>query len=223
MNKKLLLIWTFLLCFVMGMSADKVIVFNEGTGTNDSSTKITTMEEIVKSGSENLKSITDANNVYLARKGRGLKLGTGSKPGSMTLNLAAPAKPTAIKFKAMWYKNTEKTLEVAGTEFAELTDEVSEYSVTMDGNTTVNSITIATAGKRAYITELTIVEGTAASVATPTIEGTTPFIGTTTVTLACSLQQIPRYTTPSTEPILRMQARSIPLRSLSMPQQPSRL
>ena len=102
MNKKLLLIWTFLLCFVLGMSADKVIVFNEGTGTGDSSDKITTMEDIVKSGSENLTSITDAKNVYLARKGRGLKLGTSSKPGSMTLNLAAPAKPTAIKFKAMW-------------------------------------------------------------------------------------------------------------------------
>lgn len=195
MNKKLLLIWTFLLCFVMGMSADKVIVFNEGTGTSDNSVKITTMKEIVKSGSENLTSITDAKNVYLARKGRGLKLGTSSKPGSMTLNLAAPAKPTAIKFKAMWYKNTEKTLKVAGTEFAELTGEVSEYSVTMDGNTTVNSITIATAGKRAYITELTIVEGTAASVATPTIEGTTPFIGTTTVTLACSTADAKIYYT----------------------------
>lgn len=39
------------------MSADKVIVFNEGTGTNDSQTKITTMEEIVKSGSEILKAL----------------------------------------------------------------------------------------------------------------------------------------------------------------------
>ena len=201
MNKKLLLIWTFLLCFVMGMSADKVIVFNENTGTSDSSAKITTMEDIVKSGSDYLTSITDAKNVYLARKGRGIKLGTSSKPGTMTLNLAAPAKPTAIKFKAMWYKNTEKTLKVAGTEFSELTGEVSEYSVKMDGNTTVNSITIATAGKRAYITELTIVEGTAASVATPTIEGTTPFIGTTTVTLACSTADAKiYYTLDGTDP-----------------------
>lgn len=39
------------------MSADKVIVFNEGTGTNDSQVKITTMEEIVKSGSEILKAL----------------------------------------------------------------------------------------------------------------------------------------------------------------------
>ena len=201
MNKKLLLIWTFLLCFVMGMSADKVIVFNESEGSNDSSSKLTTMEEIVKSGSENLTSITDISNVYLARAGRGLKLGASSKEGTMTLNLAASCKPTAIKFKAMWYKSGEQTLTVAGEDFTELTDKVTEYTVTLDGKTEVSSIAIATGGKRAYITEVTIVEGTAPAVATPTIEGTTPFFGTTTVTLGCTTTDAKvYYTLDGTEP-----------------------
>ena len=195
MNKKLLLIWTFLLCFVMGMSADKVIVFNEGTGTSDSSTKLTTMEEIVKSGSENLSSITDISNVYLARAGRGLKLGAKSNKGTMTLNLAAPCKPTAIKFKARQYNATEATLSVAGQDFTELTSNVDEYTVTLDGSKEVSSIAIATGGKRAYITEVTIVEGTAPAVATPTIEGTTPFFGTTTVTLGCTTEGAKIYYT----------------------------
>ena len=196
MNKKLLLIWTFLLCFVMGMSADKVIVFNESEGTSDSSTKLTTMEEIVKSGSENLSSITDISNVYLARAGRGLKLGASSKKGTMTLNLTAPCKPTAIKFKAMWYKTGEQTLSVAGQDFTELTSDVTEYTVTLDGNTEVSSIAIATGGKRAYITQVSIVEaGGQQTTATPTIEGTTPFFGSTTVTLGCTTEGAKIYYT----------------------------
>lgn len=196
MNKKALLIWTFLLCFVTGIWADKVIVFNEVTGTDDSSAKITTVSEIVKSGSENLKSITDASNVYLARAGRGLKLGTSKKPGTLTLNLAAPCKPTAIKFKARQYGATEKNISVAGTEFAELTGDVAEYSVPFDGNTEVSSIAIKTAVKRAYITEVTIVEGgQQASVATPTIEGATPFFGTTTITIGCATADAKVYYT----------------------------
>lgn len=202
MNKKLLLIWTFLLCFVMGMSADKVIVFNEGTGTSDSSTKLTAMSEIVKSGSENLTSITDIANVYLARAGRGLKLGASSKKGTMTLNLAAPCKPTAIKFKARQYNATEMNISVAGTEFPALTGDFAEYTVTFDGNTEVSSIAIATAAKRAYITEVTIVEaGGEQTTSAPTISGETPFFGTTTVTLACATEGAKiYYTLDGTDP-----------------------
>lgn len=188
MNKRILLIWTFLLCFVMGMSADKVIVFNENSESKDLGTKLTKVSEIVKSGSEYLSGISDVSDVYLGRAGRGLKLGASSKVGKMTLNLADACKPTAIKFKAMWYKSGEQTLTVAGQQFANLTSAVAEYTVTLDGNTEVSSIAIATAGKRAYITEVTIVEGEAAKVATPTITGTTPFFGTTTVTLGCTTE-----------------------------------
>ncbi len=201
MNKKSLLILTFLLCFVMGMSADKVIVFNESTGTSDGSKAVTSMTDIVKSGSENLSSVSDAEYVYLAKAGYGLKLGTGSKPGKLTLNLAATCKPTAIKFKAAWFKSGEQTVTVAGQEFASLTSEIAEYTVTLDGNTEVSSITITTSPKRAYITEITIVEGEAAKVATPTISGTSPFFGTTTVTLGCTTEGAKvYYTLDGTEP-----------------------
>lgn len=205
MNKKLLLIWTFLLCFVTGMSADKVIVFNENSGNSDSSIKATTVTDIVKSGSEYLSGVSDVSDVYLGKAGCGLKLGTSKKMGKLTLNLASACKPTAIKFKAMWFKSSEKTLTVAGQEFADLTNEFAEYTVPFDGNTEVSSIAIATAAKRAYITEVTIVEGEAAAkVATPTIKGTTPFFGTTTVTLGCATEGAKVYYTldgnePTTE------------------------
>lgn len=185
MNKKALLIWTFLLCFVMGISADKVITFNESDGANDSSAKITTVKEMVKTGSEYISSVTDVSNVYLARQGRGLKLGASSKVGAFTLNLVDAVKPTAVKFKAMWYKSGEQTLTVAGTDFADLTGNVTEYTVPFDGVTEIKSISVKTGGKRAYITEITIVEsGAQQKTATPTITGETPFFGTTTVTLA---------------------------------------
>ncbi len=201
MNKKLLLIWTFLLCFVMGMSADKVIVFNENSENKDSSKKITSWEDMVKSGSGYLSSVSDFSDVYLAKTDHGLKLGASSKVGKLTLNLAEACKPTAIKFKAAWYKSGEQTLTVAGQKFENLTSDVAEYTVPFDGNTEVTSIAIATGGKRAYITEVTIVEGEAAKVATPTVTGTTPFFGTTTVTLDCATEGASLYyTLDGTEP-----------------------
>lgn len=193
MDKKLLLIWTFLLCFVMGISADKVITFNENTGSSDSSAKLTTMAEIVKTGSEYLSDVSDINNVYLARAGRGLKQGTSSKQGKFTLDFASEIRPTAIKFTALKYKDSEATINVAGTDFTLEGDEVAEYSLVCNGSA-ITSVAISTP-KRAYITSVTIVEGEAPKVLAPTISGTTPFLGTTTVTLACETQDAKIYYT----------------------------
>ena len=194
MNKKLLLIWTFLLCFVMGMSADKVITFKENTADKDLSVKLTTMNDIVASGSEYLSGVSNCSNVYLGRAGRGIKLGASSKPGSMTLDFASEIKPTQIKFTARKYNDTEVALTVAGNDFTLEGNDVAEYSITLDG-TAMSSVTISTPAKRAYITSITIVEGTAPTVATPTIEGTTPFFGSTTVTLGCTTEGAKIYYT----------------------------
>ncbi len=194
MNKKLLLIWTFLLCFVMGMSADKVITFKENTADKDLSVKLTTMNDIVASGSEYLSGVSNCSNVYLGRAGRGIKLGASSKPGSMTLDFASEIKPTQIKFTARKYNDTEVALTVAGNDFTLEGNDVAEYSITLDG-TAMSSVTISTPAKRAYITSITIVEGTAPTVATPTIAGTTPFFGSTTVTLGCTTEGAKIYYT----------------------------
>ena len=127
------------------------------TGTNsDSSTKITTISDIISDGATYVSSISDPTNVYNARSGRGIKLGTSSKAGSLTLNLAEAVTPTKITFNARQYKENETSITVNGKEVTELTGDFDEYTINYDGSTEVSSIAISTPSKRAYITQVTV-------------------------------------------------------------------
>lgn len=200
MKKRLFTLWSFLLLFALGMAAEEVtqvITFKEGTGTtSDGSTKVTTIADIIAEGADYVSDITNATNVYNARVGRGIKLGTGSKSGSLTLSLATPVKPTKITFTARQYNATEMTITVNGTDFTALTSDMAEYTVNYDGNTEVSEIAISTPAKRAYIKDVKIYYSTvAAAVAAPTITGTTPFVGTTEITMACETEGATIYYT----------------------------
>lgn len=212
MNKRILLIWTFLLCLLVGINANevtKVITFKDSGTSSDSGTKQTTVSGIIATGSDYVSAVS-ATNVYQARTGRGIKFGTSKLAGELTLTLASSSKPTAIKFKAMWYKSGEQSITVADSTFTELTSEITEYTVPFDGKTEVATITISTPAKRAYLTELTIVEGEAA-VAAPTISGTTPFVGSTEVSIASATEGASiYYTTDGTEPTTASTAYTAP-------------
>ena len=132
------------------------ITFND-TGTNsDSSTKITTINDIINQGASYVSSISGVSNVYKGRSNRGLKLGTSSKTGSLTLNLSASVKPTKITFSAMQYNASEKSITINGQTESELTSTVTEYTKNYDGNTEISSIAISTPSKRAYITQVSV-------------------------------------------------------------------
>lgn len=199
MKKRLLFLWTFLLCIVGGMSATEmtnVITFKDTGTSSDNSTKRTTIEDIVASGAEYISAITETTNVYNGRTGRGLKLGAGGKAATLKMTLANPVKPIKVTFTAMWYKSGEQSITVNGKDFTELTGEMTEYTVEYDGNTEVSEIAISTPVARAYIGNVTIYyDGETPAVAAPVITGTTPFFGTTTVTLNCETEGASIYYT----------------------------
>ena len=205
MKRKLLLLWTFLLCFTAGSFAEelsKTITFKEGTGTtSDGSAKVTEIADIISDGADYVSAIPDATNIYNARVGRGIKFGTSSKVGSLTLTLVEKVKPTKIAFTAMWYKSGEESLTVNGKDFT-LTDEFVEYTINYDGNTEIESLSFSTPAKRAYVKDVTIYyEGTAPAVSKPTITGTTPFMGSTEVSIACETTAAAiYYTLDGTDP-----------------------
>lgn len=175
-----------------------VITFKESGTGSDNSAKQTTVEGIVADNETFVSSVT-ATNVYNGRTGRGLKLGASKSAASLKLTLTKTVKPTKITFTAMWYKAGEQSITVNGTEITDLTSEMKEYTVTYNGNTDVSEIEISTPAKRAYIGKVTVYYES--SVANPTISGTTPFAGTTTVTLGCVTEGAKiYYTTDDSNP-----------------------
>ena len=168
MKKKLLRYSLLMLMMLVGGVSSAwaddsyTITFKEGTGTtSDGSVKQTTIEGIIASGAEYVSEITEAIEVYNARVGRGIKLGTGSKTGSLVMTLATPVKPTKITFKARQYNNTETSISVNTLAVTDLSTSFDEYTVNYDGNTEVSTISISTPEKRAYITEVTVYTGAA--------------------------------------------------------------
>ena len=194
MNKKLLLIWAFLLCFVMGMSAAEktaVIKFKDTGKASDNNSSTIKQEDIVAVGNELIKTFTASGKIFQAQSGYGVKFGNSSNGGNITMTLVNTYKPTKIVANVAGYSATENSFTINKTELTDLAKKptFTDKEIAYDGKTDVNEITISTA-KRGYITSVTIYyEESGGSetptCATPTIEGTTPFFGTTTVTLGC--------------------------------------
>lgn len=204
MNKKLLLIWTFLLCFVMGMSADQVtITFKDNGTTSDGSKSTTAMADLVTEESQALLSgFSASGKVYQAMAGLGIKFGNSSDVGTVELTLKETYKATKLIITAAGYADNSNTFSVNGTNvtgFAKKKATVQELTLKGDD---LNKITIATikGQTRSYMQSITIVYGTGGgseqpTVDAPTIEGTTPFLGSTTVTLACATADAKVYYT----------------------------
>ena len=188
---------------VFAAEVTQTIAFKEGNGTSDSSTKVTTAEAIIADGSDFVSAITTADNVYNARQGRGIKLGTSSKTGTLAFTLANPVKPTKITFDARQYSETETAITVNGHAEANLTTSFDTYTINYDGNTEVSEISISTPTKRVYITNVKIYyEGgdVVTKTASPTI---TPnggnFLGSIEVTLNHEVEDAMIFYTKNSE------------------------
>ena len=195
-----------------GTETSYTITFKDNGGTGDSSTKQSTKDGIISEGAEYVSEIETAENIYQARAERGIKLGTSSKTGTLVLKLADTVKPTKITYKARQYNASESSITVNDNSQNELTADFDEYTITYDGATEVSEISISTPAKRAYITEVKVYYAAdPATVATPTITGTTPFLGSTSVTIACGTEGASiHYTTDGTEPTAESTTYSAP-------------
>lgn len=143
--------------FAGSMMADSfTITFKEGTGTtSDGSAKQTTIAGIISDGADYVSAV-EATEVYNGRVGRGIKMGTGSKAGSLTLTLAESVNATSIVVTARKYNDTEKAFAIQGTDFtAGDGGDFAEYTYTYDAATEISSIAL-TSPKRIYFTSLTV-------------------------------------------------------------------
>lgn len=123
------------------------IVFNSGNG--DSSQKTSDLNSIVLSASGNcVASIVTANNVYRAKEGYGIKGGTSSAKGELTLGLDATYYITTVTVYAASYAHKNDTTStkgfiVCGQERAWEANhrtEIRPYQFTINANTSEISI-----------------------------------------------------------------------------------
>ena len=158
--KKLLTLWSLLLCFAMGAWADEMTFTFKDTGINgDGGNPVTEIADIFATGGENVELITSSPSVYNGGFGKGIRLGTEAASGQLTFNLKSYIRPSKLTFKALQYSESEKSIYVGVKgnvkEFTDLTPTIQEYEIDYDASTPIKYISIE-GPKRVYITEMTI-------------------------------------------------------------------
>lgn len=132
-------------------------------GTNGLSS--TTISDYVSDGADYVSAISASGKVFNAQTGYGLKFGNSSNPGSITLTLKTPIKPSSIVMNASQYGASEGTGLLQADQY-DMTGgggkgKFNDYTKEYDGNTEVTTIVVGTQAKRGYVKSVTINYGAA--------------------------------------------------------------
>lgn len=151
------------------MADSYTISFKEGTGTtSDGSNKQTTVEGIISEGASYVSAVA-ATEVYNARVGRGIKLGSSKNPGSLTLTLANPVNATSIVVSARRYNDKgENGLTIQGQAYELVAEgDFADYTYTYDEATEITEIVLTSGEKRNYMLSVTVNYGEGGEVTPP--------------------------------------------------------
>ena len=183
MKRKLLLLWTFLLCFTAGSFAEEIVIDFTAKGYTNSQ-EVTTVEQ--DGVTVTFDKGTNSNTPKYFTYGTAVRVYGG---GTMTVSSGSNITGIAVTFGSSDGSNT-------------LTTDVGTFA---DGTWTGSSSSVVfsvggSSGHRKF-KSLTITTGEAAAIVKPTITGNTPFYGSTEVTLACATDGASiYYTLDGTEP-----------------------
>ena len=138
------------------MAGSYTLSFKDSGSSSDNSTKRTTVADIVATGAGYVSAV-EATNVYNARVGRGIKLGTSSATGSLELTLGTPVKATSIVVCARRYNDNERTLKIQDKDFEiDATKDSAECTYTYEAATEISKIALASTEKRNYLISVTV-------------------------------------------------------------------
>ena len=153
------------LLFSMGLMAETyTIVFKSGNGSGDSGTRITELSKIVLSATDNcVESVITSNNIYNAGSGKGIKGGTGSAKGELSIGLNATYQISTMTVYAASFPHAKdtaatKSISVCGQNItweAGHRAEIRPYTITP--TTGVNTISISAneaANNRWYVQKI---------------------------------------------------------------------
>ena len=189
MPKRLAMVLTVLFTLSVGnMWADYTIHFKSTTGEDGTSAQ-TTIANLISSGSDKVSSIS-ADKAYNGKSGFGVKLGSSSVAGYVTMTLATTAQINASKLVvSAAYFDSGKTLKVTVTYTDNTTttktltpaSTVTEYDVNLEAAKIIKSIKVesVTASKgRMYCASVKVVAAAAAPSYTITAKSNNETYGT---------------------------------------------
>ena len=165
MRKFLLTLLSMICLTAVSFAAEQTatITFKSGTGADDNNNPAfvtsTDLSEVMTEGANFFTGIKATDKVYNGKEGFGLKFGTSSKPGSIEFYL-----PKAVKIKtivanvARYRMDQAVSLVINGVSNALEEEDLAFRDFTYDYTDAeaVETVTISTTGKRAYVKSLVI-------------------------------------------------------------------
>ena len=136
------------------MAETYTIVFKSGNGSNDSGTKVSELNKVVLEATDNCaESLVLSNNIYNAGSGRGIKGGTTSAKGELTIGLNATYTIQTMTVYAASYSHKNDTTATKGISVcgqnilwqAGHRSEMLPYTITLNENLNEISISALTA------------------------------------------------------------------------------
>ena len=134
-----------------------------------------------------------ASKVYIARGTNGLKFGSNSNIGSLTFAFSSTIKPSKIIVRALKYGSDTGNIQIKANNNDNLvstgapgSDDFAEIELSMDGNTSLSNLKVATTSKRAFVKSITITyddSGSQSTVGSPIISFDIFTAGKTTSTV----------------------------------------
>ena len=130
-----------------------------GKEGGDNGNAVVSIEDIIKAGADYIDTIPTASKIYNARQGCGIKFGTGSAKGELTLRLKEQIIPEKIIINAISYSGTEGTGVLMG-------DTVNLYAagnkvlnpyVKVSNGEAITELTFSTTAKRMYLIDVIII------------------------------------------------------------------
>ena len=150
MKRSVICVLCAVLCVLPLMADTYTIVFKSGNGTNDSGSKVSELGKIVLEATDNCpQSVIVSNNIYNAGSERGIKGGTGTLKGELTLGLNATYAISTMTVYAASYSHKNDTTATKGISVcgqnilweAGHRTEIRPYTITLNQN--LNEISIA--------------------------------------------------------------------------------
>ena len=158
-----------LLCYAISylcLADNYTLVFKDSGTGSDKSQRLTSSSpaDFIALGEDYVESVSSAN-CYLAKTGYGLKMGTTTAEGSITLTLKDTYRPTRITVTAAAYSGKQDSLHTKCFMLNNLSQPftsgtlLTEYEFTFDGKTDVNTVTVSAQNSsynRLYLSKIVI-------------------------------------------------------------------
>ena len=144
------------------LKSEVTITFKSSGSSSDGASARDSVDMIIDSGASYVSSLS-ASKVYNGKDGCGIKLGSSSQAGSLTLNLSSPMTVSAITVEAKKYSASDSCgLTIQDKTYDNVSDDFGTFTYTYAQPTEISSVALSSTGKRIYIKSVTLI-GQAAS------------------------------------------------------------